>query len=57
MGTRFWVVNGEWTGEILEKNGEKWSRVVELGTEYLIKDDRELIITIYTDKQADEIPY
>lgn len=39
IGTKFWVVNGAWSGEIVENNGVKSVLVIATGDIREIKED------------------
>lgn len=54
VGTKFFVVNGHWEGEIILKDGIKHIRV-EGDKEYPIKDTDENVIEIQSKKTDDEV--
>lgn len=48
VGTRFHVVNGNWEGEIFEKDGQRYLRVLDTDSEFLLTPDYDLdmVLTI-----------
>lgn len=46
VGTRFYVRNGRWTGEVVSRDGMKCIHVHETGGVFPIPDDYELAIDI-----------
>lgn len=53
VGTKFWVINGHWDGEIVEKENKKYIRSYSGNTlvnEFLIEEDYELEIDIKNQK-------
>lgn len=53
VGTKFWVINGHWDGEIVEKENKKYIKSYNGNTlvnEFLIEGDYELQIDIKNEK-------
>ena len=48
FGTKFMVDNGAWNGEIVEKDGRKFIRVIETGRMFELNEDTDygLVISI-----------
>lgn len=57
IGTTFHVVNGNWEGEIFEKNGQRYLKVINTDSEYLLTPDYDpdLVIQIIDEQPCRDV--